>query len=290
MRRNNTPVRDATLSIQAYPGSVTLRKNEANDLFEVLNAAGLDLAQCNFNNDYFARITHQPSTSFFEVYDGLPRRYTARWKAGDGRVMKRGISSWPEVISVALEWAGEVKTPDRWANSVAAPHVAATNAASSVSLPKMSSSFAGHVFISYAREDSRDVDRLQRALIASGVPVWRDTADLWPGQDWRIRIRDAITTNALVFIACFSSRSVARKKSYQNEELILAIEQLRLYRPDVPWLIPVRFDDCEIPDLNLGAGRTLTSVHRADLFDERRDEGIARLITIILRVLGNPGS
>ncbi len=44
---------------------------------------------------------------------------------------------------------------------------------------------AGHVFISYVREDSDHVDRLQRALQAAGIPVWRDTADLWPGEDWR---------------------------------------------------------------------------------------------------------
>ena len=101
-------------------------------------------------------------------------------------------------------------------------------------------------------------------------------------------IREAITKNALVFIACFSTRSVARKKSYQNEELTLAIQQLRLFQPDVPWLIPVRFDDCDIPDLDLGAGRTLASIQRADLFGERRDAGIARLVMTILRILGTP--
>ena len=34
--------------------------------------------------------------------------------------------------------------------------------------------------------------------------MWRDTADLWPGEDWRAKIRQAIICNALVFIACFS--------------------------------------------------------------------------------------
>jgi len=115
--------------------------------------------------------------------------------------------------------------------------------------------------------------------------VWRDTADLWPGEDWRAKIRRAITGNALVFIACFSSRSVARVKSYQNEELLLAIEELRLRRPDEPWLIPVRFDNCAIPDRDLGAGRTLGSIQRADLFGERRDTAILRLVGTVLRLL-----
>ena len=103
---------------------------------------------------------------------------------------------------------------------------------------------AGHAFISYVREDSQAVDRLQRVLEAAGIRVWRDTGNLWPGQDWRAVIRRAITGNALAFIACFSRNSVGRERSYQNEELTLAIEQFRQRQPDDSWLIPVRFDDC----------------------------------------------
>ena len=143
----------------------------------------------------------------------------------------------------------------------------------------------GHAFISYVREDAYDVDRLQRTLEAAGVSVWRDTADLWPGEDWRIKIRRAITNNALVFIACFSGHSFARSKSYQNEELSLAIEQLRLRRPDDPWLIPVRFDDCELPELELSGGRTLASIQHVDLFGDKRDVGISRLVAAVLRIL-----
>jgi TIR domain len=144
---------------------------------------------------------------------------------------------------------------------------------------------ARHVFISYVHEDSAQVNQLQQALQAAGIPVWRDTADLWPGEDWRAKIRGAITENAFVFIACFSQRSLARGKSYQNEELTLAIEQLRLRPPEHPWLIPVRFDECEIPDRDIGGGRTLTSIQRADLFGERSDEGAARLVAAVLRIL-----
>jgi TIR domain-containing protein len=149
---------------------------------------------------------------------------------------------------------------------------------------------AGHAFISYVREDSHHVDRLQRDLEDAGIAVWRDTADLWPGEDWRMKIRRAITDNALVFIACFSSQSTARTKSYQNEELALAIDQLRQRRPDIPWLIPVRFDDCRVPDLDLGGGRTLTSIQRADLFGDRREADSKRLLAIIQRLLGQPPS
>jgi transcriptional regulator with XRE-family HTH domain len=144
---------------------------------------------------------------------------------------------------------------------------------------------AGHAFISYVREDSHRVDQLQRTLEAAGIRVWRDTADLWPGENWRANIRRAITDNALVFIACFSQLSLRRKRSYQNEELLLAIEQLRLRRPDDPWLIPVRFDDCDIPDRDLGSGRTLASIQRADLFGDKSAENAMRLLAAIQRIL-----
>src|SRR5665647_261897 len=125
---------------------------------------------------------------------------------------------------------------------------------------------AGHAFISYVHEDATRVDRVERVLKAAGIPVWRDTAELWPGEDWRLKIRNAITNDSLVFIACFSEASEARDVSYQNEELVLAFEQFRLRSPHRAWLIPVRFSDCRVPDYDLGAGRTLNSLHRVDLF------------------------
>lgn len=146
----------------------------------------------------------------------------------------------------------------------------------------------GHVFISYDRHDAAYVDRLQQLLEAAGTPVWRDQHDLWPGDDWRRRIRQAITDDALVFLACFSQASVSRSRSIQNEELTLAIEQMRLRGADEPWLIPVRFDDCTIPDRDLGGGRTLAAVQRADLFGSQRPQHEQRLVVAIRRLLRQP--
>jgi WD40 repeat protein/transcriptional regulator with XRE-family HTH domain len=152
--------------------------------------------------------------------------------------------------------------------------------------PRRGQRQAGHAFISYVREDSYRIDQLQQALEAAGIPVWRDTDDLWPGEDWRAKIRQAITDDALVFIACYSRASLSRRRSYQNEELVLAIEQLRQRRPDDPWLIPVRLDVCEIPDLDLGGGRRLASIQRADLFGDRYGQELAKLIAAVSRILG----
>ncbi|WP_238413196.1 toll/interleukin-1 receptor domain-containing protein [Saccharothrix deserti] len=148
----------------------------------------------------------------------------------------------------------------------------------------------GHAFISYVREDALRADRLQRALEAAGVDVWRDTRDLWPGQDWKIEIRRAIANDSLVFIACFSEVSEKRETSYQYEELNQAVEHMRMRRPGRPWIIPVRFAECTLPHFDLGAGKNLDSLQRIDLFGDHWDEGIARLVRVVVHALEWEGS
>lgn len=144
----------------------------------------------------------------------------------------------------------------------------------------------GYAFISYGREDSRAVDSLAGALESAGIHVWRDTANLWPGQDWRERIRHAITSNSLVFIACFSTASLGRAGSFQNEEITLAIEEIHNRPVAEPWIIPVRLDDCQIPDHDIGGSRTLRSIQHADLFGSNASSNLDRLVSAVLRILG----
>jgi hypothetical protein len=146
----------------------------------------------------------------------------------------------------------------------------------------------GYVFISHVREDSDEVDALQRALEAAGIPVWRDKTNLWPGQDWRATVRAALASDSLAFIVLFSRNSVARPKSYMNEELLLAVDQLRLRRPADMRLIPVRLDDVDVPDLDLGGGRRLPSIQTADLFGADRDVQVERLVATVQRLLWQP--
>jgi TIR domain len=149
----------------------------------------------------------------------------------------------------------------------------------------MTSSTPVHVFISYAPGDAEGADLIQYALEEAGVQVWRDSRDLWPGEDRRVAIRNAITSNAMVFIACFSSRRVGLQRSPQNEELFIALDEMRLRLPGTPWLIPVRFDDFAIPNVDIGAGRTLDSLESADIFGQGRSEAVVRLVAAVLRIL-----
>lgn len=144
----------------------------------------------------------------------------------------------------------------------------------------------GHAFISYVREDKDSVDRLQQVLVAAGIRVWRDTEDLWPGQDWKLEIKRAINDGSLAFLACFSDSSNAREVSYQREELILAVEQMRQRTLGRPWLIPIRFSDCDVPEYDLGANRSLNSLQRVDLYGDKWELGGPRLISAIMAILG----
>lgn len=144
-------------------------------------------------------------------------------------------------------------------------------------------------FISYVHEDKEHVDKLCEVLAAADIPHWRDKADLGPGDMWKAKIREAISTNSLAFLACFSQASVAKDKSYQNEELVLAADEFRQRPPGRTWLIPVRFDECEVPEWELGAGRTLHDINYIDLFGDDYAKNAVKLVETAKRVMGIGG-
>ncbi len=147
-----------------------------------------------------------------------------------------------------------------------------------------------HAFLSYMHEDKEQVDELQEVLEAAGIQVWRDTRDLWPGEDWQGKIRAAIKADSLAFIACFSSAGETREKSYQYEELTLAVDEYRQRRPNTSWLFTVRFDECAIPEFDLGGGRVLDStIQRSDLFGDKKTVQTLRLTQAVGRIMNPPG-
>ena len=70
-----------------------------------------------------------------------------------------------------------------------------------------------HAFISYVRKDKEKVDKLCRHLENAGIPYWRDRKDLAPGDKWKDKIRDAIASGSIAFLACFSEQSRAKWQS-----------------------------------------------------------------------------
>jgi len=120
-----------------------------------------------------------------------------------------------------------------------------------------------HAFISYVSENRVAAEAIAKVLEHNGIKVWLDRNALKPGQVWLDEIRGAIRSGAY-FLPLFSAEWQARKRSVANEELLLAIEELRLRPSNQAWLIPIKLNACEIPDIPIGLNRTIHDLHHLD--------------------------
>ena len=136
-----------------------------------------------------------------------------------------------------------------------------------------------HVFISYVRENEKAVSRLYHDLTSHGIDVWLDRNKIDPGVRWKKAIRQAIQSGAF-FIACFSSEYNERDKTYMNEELIVATDVLRQQSFDKVWFIPIKLNECEIPEEDLGGGKTFKDFQWVELYKDW-DTGIHSLLKSI---------
>jgi hypothetical protein len=96
------------------------------------------------------------------------------------------------------------------------------------------------------------------------MPPWFDEKDLLPGQNWRTEIQRAIT-NSRVLIACLSWDSIG-KEGYVQTELRTALSAYADRPPGSIFIIPLKLDDCEIPDLRIPEyGISLRDLHYTTL-------------------------
>jgi hypothetical protein len=102
-----------------------------------------------------------------------------------------------------------------------------------------------------------------------------------PGQNWKAEIQGAIR-DAGVFLACLSCNSVA-KEGYVQIEFRTALSAYSERPPGTIYLIPVKLDECEVPDMQIPErGITLREIHYVELWE---DGGIDRLTDAIKRGL-----
>lgn len=103
------------------------------------------------------------------------------------------------------------------------------------------------IFLAHANEDKPQIRELYDKLQELGYKPWFDEEDLLPGQNWRDEIPKAVKKSDM-FLACLSSTSI-RKRGYIQREFKMAMEMLAELPPGTIYLIPLKLDDCEIPDL-----------------------------------------
>jgi hypothetical protein len=102
-----------------------------------------------------------------------------------------------------------------------------------------------NVFIAYVEEDLVYARQLGDALSQAGYAPWLDKDQLLAGQNWPRAIERAIDLSD-TFVACLSSRSLAKRGQFQSE-LRYALDCADRMPLDETFLLPVRFDACAVP-------------------------------------------
>jgi hypothetical protein len=103
------------------------------------------------------------------------------------------------------------------------------------------------VFLSYARQDQEFVERLYTLLQESGFKPWMDSRDIVGGENWLRAVYRAIEESQ-IFLAILSANSVSRRGIIQKE-LKKALDKWEGMLPDDIYIIPLRIDNCPIPEL-----------------------------------------
>ena len=99
---------------------VVLRKQQREEIFDLVVAAGLDPAAFAMGeDDGESRIRHLLAAYYFTIRRAADGTYTVRYMAGDGSIEHRHGLSWYALKERVKAWLWEVKTdlemPDRWA-------------------------------------------------------------------------------------------------------------------------------------------------------------------------------
>ena len=114
-----------------------------------------------------------------------------------------------------------------------------------------------NIFLIHAHSDRETVHKLYTRLIKDGIHAWLDVERLQPGQDWQNEIRNAILKSQVI-IVCLS-RGFEKQQGYRHEELKLALEKANFLPGDEIFIIPVRLEECDMPE-------PLRRLQRVDLF------------------------
>jgi hypothetical protein len=115
------------------------------------------------------------------------------------------------------------------------------------------------VFLCHSKRDKAVVRKLYRRLELHGVEAWFDEESLLPGEDWELAIKKAVS-NADVVLACISQTSVTTR-GFAQKEIKLALDVADQQPEGTIYVVPVRLDDCEVPD-------RLRRWHWVNLFEE----------------------
>ncbi|QBR12566.1 toll/interleukin-1 receptor domain-containing protein [Sphingobacterium sp. CZ-2] len=103
------------------------------------------------------------------------------------------------------------------------------------------------VFISYAKEDYVFAEKLYDFLAENNFKPWLDKKNLLPGQEWDFEIKKGLR-DANYVILLLSDNSV-QKRGYVQREFKIALKYYEEKLEDDIYLIPIKINKCDVPDL-----------------------------------------
>jgi len=102
------------------------------------------------------------------------------------------------------------------------------------------------VFLSYARKDVAEVNKLYDRLKSYGFSPWQDHKDLLGGMEWMEEIIETIN-NCAFFVACISKNTVDRQTGVLVREINEALEVVKFRRKGNVFIIPARLEKVDYP-------------------------------------------
>ena len=118
---------------------------------------------------------------------------------------------------------------------------------------------------------------LYERLRAEGYSPWLDSKNLIPGQNWRDEIPKAIGKSDVVLM-CLSQKSVS-KRGYLQHELRLALTEYAEKPPGSAYLIPLKLEPCDVPDIQLPqVGVSLRDIQWLDYWEADGFEQLVRAL------------
>ncbi|MGL2986364.1 TIR domain-containing protein [Flavobacterium sp. RSSA_27] len=102
------------------------------------------------------------------------------------------------------------------------------------------------VFISYAKEDYTFAEKLYDFLKENDFKPWLDKKEILPGQDWNYVLHKSL--REANYIILLLSHTSVQKRGYVQREFKLSLEYYEEKLEDDIYLIPLKIDDCEVPD------------------------------------------
>lgn len=144
-----------------------------------------------------------------------------------------------------------------------------------------------HVFLSYCRENAKEVAQLRDELLKMGEVVWWDQ-DILAGGDWKMDVRQSMKDSYAV-VLCLSRETQERLISGIFPEVRDAISIYREYAPGSIFLIPVRLSNCDVPPIDIDDTRTLEGLQYVDLFPPaKREAGLQQLLRALRSAPSHP--